>query len=132
MTSSGSGDPPQEAEPSPRVQIPTPSSAATEIPRWRLWLAKRRRKKVLSTDDLERQAEASRNVLRKGYGWGLLLILALQIAFVDWVFWRIADLGKNWDVEPAVMHSWLGATVVEVIGVTYVIVRHLFPPDSGR
>lgn len=90
---------------------------------WWLW----RRRRVQSTEDLERAELASRNVLRKGYGWSLLAILALQIAFVDWVFYKYAQKGRGWDIDPAVMNVWLGATVVEVIGITTIVVRHLFP-----
>lgn len=78
-------------------------------------------------EDLERAELASRNVLRKGYGWSLLAILALQVAFVDWIFYKYANQGVDWRIEPVVMNVWLAATVVEVIGITTIVVRHLFP-----
>lgn len=56
-----------------------------------------------------------------------MAILALQIAYVDWVFWEYADRGRNWKVEASVMNAWLAATVIEVIGIATIVVRHLFP-----
>jgi len=47
--------------------------------------------------------------------------------FVDWIFWQYAVNGVDWKIEPVVMNVWLGATVVEVIGITTIVVRHLFP-----
>lgn len=88
---------------------------------------KKRRKAVQSTEDLEKADIASRNALRKFYGWSLLGILAAQIVFVDLVFWKYAEDGKDWDVDATVMNAWLAAAVVQVIGITTVVVRNLFP-----
>jgi len=38
-----------------------------------------------------------------------------------------AAWGVDWDIPAVVISAWLGATVVEVIGVVYAITRSLFP-----
>jgi hypothetical protein len=66
--------------------------------------------------------------------------LSLKRKYADWLLWMmvgqltIADLGfgiygfaNDWDIEPSVIQVWLGATVVEVIGIVLVVTRYLFP-----
>lgn len=116
---------PQTVEVTGNFADATIYTAPGRLPRRRWW--QRRNRQVQSTEDLEKAALASRNVLRKGYGWSLLAILAAQIIFADWIFYEYAKVGRSWDVEAPVMDMWLGATVVEVISITTIVVRHLFP-----
>src|SRR5437588_10711951 len=61
------------------------------------------------------------------YGWTLLAALVAQLMAADVVFVLYAAWGVHWRIPSAVMSAWLSATVVEVIGVVYVITKSLFP-----
>jgi hypothetical protein len=65
--------------------------------------------------------------LKKTYAKWLLRLVAAQLVIADAVFVAYAWAGKDWNVEPAVIQFWLGATLVELIGVALVITRYLFP-----
>lgn len=54
--------------------------------------------------------------------------IGLQLLVVDIVFVLYAWKGRNWDVPVEAIAAWLGATVIEVIGVVLAITRYLFPP----
>jgi len=52
----------------------------------------------------------------------------LQIAIADYFFYRYADSSEvDWNIPGPVILGWLGATVVQVIGILLVITRSLFP-----
>lgn len=53
--------------------------------------------------------------------------MVAQLIAADTGFFLYAQWGKNWDVDSSIMHVWLGATVVEVIGIVLVVTRYLFP-----
>ncbi|OII27569.1 hypothetical protein [Frigoribacterium sp. MCBA15_019] len=55
-----------------------------------------------------------------------------QLVVADGVFVLYAWLGRDWDIEPAVILGWLSATVVEVIGIVVIVARYLFPKDGHR
>ena len=65
--------------------------------------------------------------LRRTYAVGLIVILSVQLVIADVVFVVYAWAGKNWDLSTAVIDTWLGAVVVQVIGVVAIVTRHLFP-----
>jgi hypothetical protein len=65
--------------------------------------------------------------LKEAYAYALLIGLGVQILIADAVFVAYAWKGVHWAVTASVMDVWLGATVVEVIGVVYVVTRSLFP-----
>lgn len=69
--------------------------------------------------------------LKRIYALALLVGLGVQVAIVDGVFVAYAWAGVNWDVAEPVMGIWLGATVVNVIGVVLVVTNYLFPPRSA-
>lgn len=50
-----------------------------------------------------------------------------QLIVANGVFIAYAWAGKGWDLETSVINVWLGATVVQVIGVVLVVTRSLFP-----
>jgi hypothetical protein len=54
-------------------------------------------------------------------------LLGAQLAIADIVFVVYAWAGKNWELDSSVIDIWLGATVVQVVGVVLVVTRHLFP-----
>jgi hypothetical protein len=81
--------------------------------------------------DLKRKYAGQEIELRRNYAWGLLAILALQIAVADVVFWLFAEIGEHWRLSDGVIQIWLAAAVVQVVGVVTVVTRHLFPRRDG-
>jgi hypothetical protein len=92
----------------------------------------------LSRDELERQGLAQEIALRRQafdqelalrnrYATRLLRYMAAQLLAANAVFVLYAALGPHWDVPPRVIDVWLGATVVQVVGVVAVVTHHLFP-----
>lgn len=65
--------------------------------------------------------------LKLSYATWLRRSLTTQLIVADLVFVVYAWVGKKWVLEPVVVNVWLGATVVQVIGVVLVVTRHLFP-----
>ena len=64
-------------------------------------------------------------LLRLIYGVALLVLLSLQIVAVT-VFIFLLGFGKI-DVDRWVTATFIGGTLGEVAGMTYLVVRHLFP-----
>ena len=65
--------------------------------------------------------------LKKSYATSLLRLVAGQLFVADAVFIVYAWVGRQWDLEPGVVQFWLGATIVELIGVALVVTQYLFP-----
>jgi hypothetical protein len=66
-------------------------------------------------------------LLKRSYARALLVLVTIQLALADAVFIAYAWAGRDWHLEPGVIQVWLGATLVELIGVALVITRYLFP-----
>lgn len=69
--------------------------------------------------------------LKKQYATGILAGLGVQLAVVNIVLVLYAWKGVHWALSSEIVYVWLGATVVEVIGVVLVITKHLFPSRAG-
>jgi hypothetical protein len=83
--------------------------------------------------EAKRERDKQEIELRRTYANGLLRILTGQLVIADAVFVAFAWAGKDWNLSTAVIDTWLGAVVVQVIGVVLVVTRHLFPQrDSKR
>lgn len=80
-------------------------------------------------DPLAREAAQDELRFRKVYAGGLFIAMASQLISANVAFYLYASWGVSWDVNPSVMHAWLAATVVEVIGITAIVTRFLFPSD---
>jgi hypothetical protein len=65
--------------------------------------------------------------LRDDYAKWFRRILAAQLAVADIVFIIYAWAGVGWDVPTAAISAWLGAVVIQVIGIVMVITKGLFP-----
>lgn len=70
--------------------------------------------------------------LRRMYATRMLWILGLELVFVNLMFLLYAWKGVHWNVPGTTMQVWLSATVVQVVGIVYVVTRYLFPPRSYR
>jgi hypothetical protein len=77
--------------------------------------------------NLPQQGEHQDLQLKKEYARFIKRALTFELAISNAVFIAYAWAGKKWDLDPAVINIWLGATVVQVIGVVLVVTRHLFP-----
>jgi hypothetical protein len=70
--------------------------------------------------------------LRQRYANWIIGILAVQLLVADGVFVAFAWVGKDWALTPGVIEVWLGATVVQVVGIVLIVTRHLFPNRDGE
>ena len=60
------------------------------------------------------------------------MVLRIEIVIANAVFIAFAWAGEKWKLETAVIDVWLGATVVQVVGIVLVVTRHLFPDRNGK
>jgi hypothetical protein len=65
--------------------------------------------------------------LKKTYAYILLGLLGGQVIAADGVFVTYAQVGADWNLSAPVIDVWLGATLVEVVGIVYVVTRYLVP-----
>jgi hypothetical protein len=68
--------------------------------------------------------------LKKFYAIGALVGTGLQLAAADVAFYFYGH-GLGWHVPPSAISAWLGATVIEVIGIVLVITKYLFSPRAS-
>lgn len=93
-----------------------------------------RARQVTELDPFERQRHKAGELeleLREKYANWLLKGLGAQIFVADLAFFLYAAVGVHWKIDPTTMQIWLGATVVQVIGVVGIIVRYLFPQRNA-
>ncbi|HET9163561.1 MAG TPA: hypothetical protein VFN89_08990 [Solirubrobacterales bacterium] len=83
------------------------------------------RKERLEGDDLEQLIK-----LKRFYGLGILLLMALQLVVVNAAFLVYAAVGYDWHPPEGVVQIWLTATFIQIVSVVVVITRSLFPGDS--
>ena len=69
--------------------------------------------------------------LRQRYADWIIWLLGVQLLGADLIFVVYAWAGRGWELSPGVIEVWLGATVVQVVGVVTVVTRHLFPSRDG-
>jgi|ERR1700684_95077 len=81
--------------------------------------------------ELKRKSAEQEYELRRMYARGILWLLCVEMVVANAVFVAFAWAGEQWKLEPAVIDVWLGATVVQVVGVVLVVTRHLFP-ERGK
>lgn len=67
--------------------------------------------------------------LHNRVGNGALILMFGQVLIADAAFY-IYGFANGWEIPTAAITTWLGATVVQVIGVVLVIVKNLFPSAS--
>lgn len=79
--------------------------------------------------ELENEGRASDNKLKTMYAKWLLGAMMFQLLVANGIFIGYG-FGVDWNVQAAVMNTWLAATVVEVIGVVLVVTRYLFPNEK--
>lgn len=81
---------------------------------------------IESLDDLQRRDLRQDIGLKRTYAYGALIGMGVQLAVADWVFF-LYGRGVDWRIPTPAISAWLGATVIEVVGVVFVITKYLFP-----
>lgn len=85
---------------------------------------------------VKRAASARRASVRatlvQRYGTRLFWLMVGQLFIADVGFFLYASIGVSWNVTASVMNVWLGASVIEVIGVVLVVTRSLFPMEPDE
>jgi hypothetical protein len=81
--------------------------------------------------ELKRKAAELEHDLKNTYAFWILIMLAGQLLLTNAIFVAFAWAGEQWDLSTAVVQVWLAATVVQVIGVVFVVTRPLFPNRDG-
>jgi hypothetical protein len=94
---------------------------------------------TLAQHEAEKRRLASqkeKNLLAYGkvYAYGALIAMGIQTLIADVAFYwygyeHVRD-GHHWQIPAGAIQVWLGATVVQVIGIVLVIARSLFPSGS--
>jgi hypothetical protein len=86
----------------------------------------------------ELENKRARNLLAYGkvYAYGSMGAMAVQILIADAAFYWYGHehvvKGHAWQIPAGAIQVWLGATVVQIIGVVLVIARSLFPPEKSN
>jgi hypothetical protein len=74
----------------------------------------------------------TKNLLAYGkvYAYGSMSAMGVQILIADAAFYLYGH-AYHWKVPVGAMQVWLGATVVQVIGIVLVIAKSLFPEERS-
>jgi hypothetical protein len=81
--------------------------------------------------ELKRKAAELEHGLKDRYATWILVLLGFQLLVANGIFVAFAWVGENWELPTAVVQVWLGATVIQIVGVVLVVTRHLFPNRDG-
>jgi hypothetical protein len=100
---------------------------------WPRWMRRRRRQPVENFD----QAMASHRLkeqrsnfnFRRIYAFVLLTAMIAQVGVADWFFWRYME-AYQFKVPEQSMSVWIGAAVVQLIGLVVIITKYLFPSKT--
>jgi hypothetical protein len=84
------------------------------------------------TIHLKRKAAELEYRLKSRYATWILILLGTQLLAANVMFTAFAWAGEGWELSTSVVQVWLAATVVQVVGVVYVVTRHLFPNRDGE
>jgi hypothetical protein len=102
---------------------------------WRArWTANRARRKrrleLMSSEELATESRRHDLGLRKRVGTFAIVGVSAELIIANAVFVLYAWLGQHWKVPTGAINVWLGATVVQVVGILYVITNYLFPKSG--
>ena len=53
------------------------------------------------------------------------------MSVVDVVFVIYAWAGVKWNIPPVAISAWLGALIVQVVGIATIVVKGIFPEESA-
>lgn len=84
-------------------------------------------------DELERARRRDAKTdsrLREWLGYGSLFFAGASIVVGDLAFYKYG-IAHHWQIPPEAIIGWLGATVIQVVGIVLVIAKYLFP-EGGK
>jgi hypothetical protein len=84
-------------------------------------------------DELERARKRNAKTdsrLREFLGFGALLFAGAQFVVADVAFYKYG-IHYHWKIPPEAIIGWLGATVIQVVGIVLVIAKYLFPEGGS-
>jgi hypothetical protein len=101
---------------------------------WPRWMRPFSRRRPVENFD---QAMASHRLkeqrsnfnFRRIYAFVLLLAMIVQVGIADYFFWRYMQ-AYEFKVPEQAMSVWIGAAVVQLIGLIAIITKYLFPDKS--
>jgi hypothetical protein len=85
---------------------------------------------IESLDELQRRDKAQDIELKRTVATWTLRAVFTELIIANGVFISYC-LGNHWRIPTSAIDIWLGATVVQIVGVLLVIVKYLFPTRSG-
>lgn len=98
------------------------------------WTARRARRKrrleLMSSAELATESKRHDLRLRKRVGTFAIVGVSAELIIANAVFFLYAWKGEHWKVPTGAINVWLGATVIQVIGILYVITNYLFPKSG--
>jgi hypothetical protein len=84
------------------------------------------RRQQRDLDNASRQEDIS---LKKRYGNGLLIALAIQLLIMNGIFFSV---GFSWlKYEQWALHLYVSGTLIEIFALVLVVTKYLFPPSKG-
>ncbi len=79
--------------------------------------------------DLENASRQEDISLKKRYGNGLLIALAIQLLIMNGIFFCV---GFSWlKYEQWALHLYVSGTLIEIFALVLVVTKYLFPPSKG-
>jgi hypothetical protein len=82
-------------------------------------------------DEIERVSRETDVALKRRYATRLLNMLRWQFIVTNAVFVIYAWAGVHWKIPDAVISSWFGATVIELVSMVGIVTAYLFPRPKG-
>ena len=67
---------------------------------------------------------------RRAYAVVLLFAMVVQVGIADLFFWRYLQ-AYDYKAPEQTMSVWIGAAVVQLIGLVIIITKYLFPEGKG-
>lgn len=91
---------------------------------------RRRRIELMSSEELATEGRRHDLILRKRIGIFAIVGVSAELITANAVFIAYAWAGQHWKIPTAAINVWLGATVVQIFGILYVITNYLFPKSG--
>ena len=91
---------------------------------------KRRLIELMSSDELATEGRRHDLILRKRIGLFAIVGVSAELIIANVVFIAYAWAGEHWKVPTVAINVWLGATVIQIFGILYVITNYLFPKSG--
>lgn len=82
--------------------------------------------------ELDRRNAETDLLLKRWLSTRIIRWMGRQLIVANLVFVAYAWFGLGWEVPAPAISAWLGATVIQIIGIVYIIARYLFPADGAN